>query len=60
MSEHIVDDRGEVTGEVVRCKDCIHWITIRLADGTEDHRCSGAFAFVRPDADRFCAWGKKL
>lgn len=58
MSEHIIDDRGEVTGEVVRCKDCKH-ATIDQSD--HEYREPLWFGLFNIDVslDGFCAWGKR-
>lgn len=44
--------------EIVRCRDCIHF----RQDNPQMHtppKCSGVFAFVHPDPDGFCAWGRR-
>lgn len=42
---------------VVRCHDCAHW---RRPSDRERSRCTGAMAFVEPDPDGFCAWGRLI
>lgn len=42
--------------KVVRCRDCVNF---RPPSKTDRARCDGVFAFVEPDPDGFCAWGKR-
>ncbi len=47
-----------VEGEIVRCRDCVHF----RPENPSTHapsKCTGVFAFVHPDPDGFCAWGKR-
>lgn len=43
---------------VVRCRDCVHYVP-EVPSRHTPPRCSGVFAFVRPDPDGFCKWGKE-
>ena len=59
MSEYITDERGEVNGEIVRCRDCVdldHW---DYTDGRTRHVCA-RFEFVDVTPDGFCAWGGRV
>lgn len=42
---------------IVRCRDCVHW---RRPSDRERSRCTGAMAFVEPNPDGFCAWGRRV
>ena len=44
--------------EVVRCRDCVHYRP-ENDDKRTPSRCTGVFAYVNPDADGFCAWGRR-
>ena len=44
----------------VRCCECVHWREVRMADGTVTHRCSGVMAYVTPDEDGYCKWGRRV
>ena len=47
-----------VEGEVVRCRDCVHF----RPENPSTHapsKCTGVFAFVHPDPDGFCAWARE-
>lgn len=44
----------------VRCGECVHWREVRMADGTVMHRCSGVMAYVTPDEDGYCKWGRRI
>lgn len=52
MSEHIVDDRGEVTAEVIRCKDCRKHNKIHGQDW-----CKESARYVEPEC--FCSWAER-
>lgn len=55
-------DSDDYSGEcirrelVVRCRDCAHW---RRPSDRERGRCTGAMAFVEPNPDGFCSWGRR-
>lgn len=56
----VYSPRLEPTGtEIVRCRDCIHFRPDNPSTHTPS-KCSGVFAFVHPDPDGFCAWGKRV
>lgn len=68
MAEYVfrVDEsRADIMGNmpcerrerIVRCRDCVHW---RRLNDHERSRCTGAMAFVEPDPDGFCAWGRLI
>lgn len=46
----------EIRERIVRCRDCVHF---RPPSKTDRARCDGVFAFVEPNQDGFCAWGKR-
>lgn len=54
MSEHIVDGRGEVNGEIVRCADCAYRDPERELYGKG--WCRTNVRYVR-DKD-YCAWAE--
>lgn len=43
--------------EIVHCRDCVHF---RRQTPTDRARCDGVFAFVEPDGNGFCSWGKRV
>ena len=43
---------------IVRCWECVHFRP-RNADKNEPSRCTGVFAYVNPDPDGFCKWGRR-
>lgn len=45
---------------LLRCGECVHWREVRMADGTVMHRCSGVMAYVTPDEDGYCKWGRRV
>lgn len=49
----------DVREAIVRCGECVHWREVRMADGTVTHRCSGVMAYVTPDEDGYCKWGRR-
>ena len=49
-SKHILE-YGEVTGEIVRCKDCKYWRT------DENVRCR---LLPYADANDFCSYGERI
>lgn len=54
----VMSSKIEGTGvmeKIVRCRDCVHW---RPPDKMHQSRCDGVFAFVKPNPDGFCAWGR--
>lgn len=67
MSEYITDERGEVHGEIVRCRDCKHYESSRWYEsaifpplGTDiEHVCVFFADGVKVEPDGFCAWGKR-
>lgn len=56
MSEYITDERGEVYGEIVRCRDCKHYHEAGVASYTPFCEWMND-ADVTPDG--FCAWGER-
>lgn len=63
MSERIVcnDNGGELREEIVRCKDCKHYIDhawVWLTDVGDICRFWNSGAGVKVEPDGFCAWGE--
>lgn len=54
----VYTSRGPDGPEVVRCRDCIHFRPDNPSTHTPS-KCSGVFAFVHPDPDGFCSWGRR-
>lgn len=66
MSEYITDERGEVHGEIVRCRDCMHYRFVDRSDIFHDERHNDRFCLRFVDGKRmevepegFCAWGER-
>lgn len=49
--------RVESIRDVVMCRDCVHYRPDDEQRNTPP-RCTGVFAFVKPDPEGFCAWGR--
>ena len=49
----------DLNQEIVRCRDCKHYAPVKMADGTEEHRCSGVMACIKCTPETFCAWGER-
>lgn len=47
-----------VGGEVVRCRDCIHFRP-ENQDMHTPPKCTGVLAFIEPGPDGFCKWGRR-
>jgi len=61
IAKHGVDDCRlygyKLTGEIIRCRDCKHYIT-KFRDEYDDTVWCGLHAgYVEPDG--FCAWGER-
>lgn len=54
MSEHIVDERGDVNGEIIRCADCAYRDPERELNGNGWCRTNAQHT---RDED-FCSWAK--
>ena len=56
MSEY---DPATDPKEAVRCGECAHMRPMRMADGTTRNVCTGAMAYVQPQRNTFCSWGRR-
>lgn len=61
MSEHIVDERGEVIGEVVRCRDCAFMGHDKDGAYCTHFECwlCGEPSFTDVEPEGFCSWGER-
>ena len=69
MPEHVRETLNawcDVSGEIVRCRDCKHMHTVRSWLGMDVDECwlhadpeSGALGKERTEPDGFCAWGER-
>ena len=57
MSEHITDERGEVHGDIVRCRDCKHYDPKWKHDTYDAYWCHEWVMYT--DADGYCHKGER-
>lgn len=61
MSEYIVDERGEVIGEVVRCLDCAFMGHDKIGTFCTRFECwlCGEPSSIDMEPESFCSWGER-